>query len=221
MDITLIAEIIPFIGACAVAQIIVIVSEEVGGGRKMVLQTSSFGLILATSLATLTTSGVDLANTPYSAMNDMTKIALASVVVTLVYFGSGFYLNASSACGAGASGGYSSATAASCDDTITFSVPKHLPVKDKDLFTEAFDRFTKEIVEDLAPIYEMDNPVGREVAASFIPTPLFFPLFLFSNQNPFANVIPTVAPTCLDVNHVTSIGSGVDRQDDPVHYFWG
>jgi len=71
--------------------------------------------------------------------------------VTATYFGSGFYLNTSG------NGGYSSVTAASCDDAVTFELPASLPSSDKELFVEAFDKFTREIVDDLKPVYEMND----------------------------------------------------------------
>jgi farnesyl diphosphate synthase len=78
-------------------------------------------------------------------------VALSALVVTVTYFGSGFYLNAT------AKRGYSSVTPATCDTAVTFTVPDSLPANDKDLFCEAFDRFTKEIVDDLKPVYQMND----------------------------------------------------------------
>ena len=48
-------------------------------------------------------------------------------------------------------------TPAASDACVTFDVPAELPIDDKVVFEEAFDRIVKEIIADLPSVYEMPS----------------------------------------------------------------
>jgi len=98
-----------------------------------------------------TSALTDLENA-YFALTDDVKFACGLVFVCIVYFASAMYLNAVKVTNASASD-----CPATCDTVVEVNVPKSIPPYDKDheLFVQLFDQFTKEIVADLEPIYEL------------------------------------------------------------------
>ena len=93
----------------------------------------------------------------FNLIGDDLKFTLSVVVICITYFVGGMYFDVNN------SEELLNVSPAAADSSVTFTVPAKLPVNDKDLFLETFDKLCAEIIADLKPIYEMPDEAIRYI----------------------------------------------------------
>ena len=123
---------------------------------KMTFQFASFGTALAVSLALLIQQERELSRltAAFGALSPWNKFLLSLLSISSAFFGCTFYLSGGEATSSQQQQSKLDMPAAS-DQAVNFTVPKHLKAADKDLFEDVFEIICKEIIADLAPVYEM------------------------------------------------------------------
>jgi hypothetical protein len=131
----------PFVIVLAFSSIVTIFSSFYKNDTQTFVQCSIFSLGLALSVKYLvenSSSETINALNILASLKDETKLALSFATVSIIYFGSSFYItsNASNTSRADAN-----STPASCDVVVQFEVPETLPEDDTKLFEYTFEKY--------------------------------------------------------------------------------
>lgn len=121
----------------------IILSNTLGGDKKLIFQGLLFAIALVSSFVYLagaydSSPGLKGAVSAFGDLESEVRLAITIFMIGLTYFVGGMYLGYDLT----DSLGYGGATAmpASCDKTCTFKVPDSLPESDKEVFEEIFER---------------------------------------------------------------------------------
>lgn len=145
-------DLAPFLGALAIASLVILISNSFTKLNKIFFQATAFGAILAASLTYMIgheDPQLAFLWAQFIALTLETKFCLSLAIVGAVYFGGAMYLAApeeaeSSESSAAPKSPMDAAkvfrTPASIDTAVTFQVPAHLPADDKVFFEEMLDK---------------------------------------------------------------------------------
>jgi hypothetical protein len=147
--------LIPSLGALATASFFVVISNNLSPAKRGLFQISSVVTTAAGCVAYINShdnGALKKLVTDFTQLEASLQFTLSLCVICVVFIGGGFYAISVTESSATSN---SNETPATSDYRIDFEVPVTLPSNDTEFFEAMFEKFTKEIVEDLPTIYEM------------------------------------------------------------------
>lgn len=143
-------ELAPFLGALALASLIVLISTSFSKMNKVLFQATLFGAVVAAGLSYLISNqDPQLINAwnLFITLTIETRFCLSLVMVGLVYFGGAMYISAPedaephhTAAASPVNAVQFFRTPASVDNDTTFKVPEELPEQDHEFFENMLDK---------------------------------------------------------------------------------